>query len=153
MLRTILAVIGSLILLNVIFIGVMAGAWMVLGPDRAFRPGSWVTTGTWLAVLLGAIVLASVIAGAACHGLAGRANAPVHLAIIVLLAGVLRAATPVPTPPAGAADRADSVPMRQAITNARPPGWYLWANAFIGPVGVLIGGTLLTARSEPSGGA
>jgi hypothetical protein len=148
MARTILSVVGSLLLLNLIAVGILAGAWTVLGAEGVFRPGSWETTGGWVAVMLGATVVASVIAGAACRVLAAQANAPIHLVIIVLLTGLLSAANPRPPAPAGAADRPADVRMMEAMNAARPPSWFLWTNALIGPVGVLIGGTLLSARSD-----
>lgn len=145
--RTILAVVGSFIFLNVLVFAALTAAWSIFGADGAFKPASWETSGTWVATMLGVSLAAAVLGGAVCRFIAGRDTAPMHLAIILLLAGVLTAlsAPPPAEPPAGANERPSDVPMMEAMQSAQPPRWYAWAVAVIGPVGVIVGGTLLAS--------
>lgn len=145
--RTILAVVGSFFFLQVLVFAALTVAWNVMGPEGAFKPGSWETSGTWLATMLGVGLLAAALGGAVCRFIADRDSAPMHLAIILLIAGVLTALTPRDVPedgPAGVNERPADVRMMDAITSARPPAWYPWVTAIIGPVGVILGGTLLS---------
>jgi len=43
------------------------------------------------------------------------------------------------------------VRMMDAVRSAQPPAWYPWVTAIIGPVGVVLGGTLLSSgRRDPA---
>jgi len=151
--RTILAVVGSFILLNVLVFAALTVGWNILGAEGAFKPDSWETSSTWLATMLGVSLLAAVLGGAVCRFIADRDAAPMHLAIILLIAGVLTALTPrdAGDAPAGVDERPSDVRMMDAVRSAQPPAWYPWVTAIIGPVGVVLGGTLLSSgRRDPA---
>ncbi|MFG0304900.1 MAG: hypothetical protein ACF8Q5_01660 [Phycisphaerales bacterium JB040] len=138
MLRAILGVILGYVAMFVIVAVGLTIAFLVLGNDRAFQPGTYDITPLWGGVMMGVGVVAAIVGGVACALIARRGSkAPIGLAVFVLIMGVLSAVMAM-----GAEDpgpRAEDVQTFEAASRAQQPMWTLIANPVVGVVGVLIG--------------
>jgi len=129
-----------------IFAGVfvlMTLFWTLLGANGAFRPGSWDVTGTWIALLLGAGIVAAIAGGYVAAAVAKDARAGVWLAGLVFVLGVAMA-LPVLTaaPPADLGPRPDLLPMFAAMAKGQQPAWSALLNPVIGALGSIFGARL-----------
>ena len=122
--------------------------WMALGPDGAFRPGSWDVTWGWS---LGSIAIglpAAIAGGLVCSKIADGPWGVRFLVAIVVVLGVLVALGNLEmTGLEGVADvdpgpRPDDVGMLEAMSAAQQPIWMTWLNPLIGAVGAILGGRM-----------
>ena len=131
-------VVGYIVMFCVVFL-TFSGAYLAMGADRAFLPGSYDPSMLWnvLSVVLGFV--AAVIGGMVCMMIAKDARGPKWLAVLVFVIGiafaipVLRRA-PVSEP------RAADVGNMEAMGKARQPPWSALLNPVIGVLGVMVGG-------------
>lgn len=147
MLRSIGSVIAGYI---VMFIGVFVsftGAYLAMGADRAYTPGTYNASTLWLVVSAVLGLVAAVLGGLTCALIAKpRSRAPKVLAGVVLVLGVLFAIpvfldnSPDPGP------RTADVSNIEAMTKTKQPKASAAANPFIGAVGVLLGASLRRAK-------
>lgn len=119
-------------------------AFLAMGVDRAYEPGTYATSMIWciVSLILGAIC---AVAGGWICGLISKSNkAVLALAILVLVLGVV---TALATPGGGtpAARPADVSPMDGMMKSVQPL-WVAWLNAVIGPLGAYIGGKLYQSK-------
>jgi hypothetical protein len=141
MARSILAVIAGYVVMALSIFLTLTCLYLLLGADASFRPGSYHPSTLWnaLSLLLGA--LSAVAGGYACATLARGGRAPLALAALVLLLGLL-----INIPLAVAADdnaaRPTNVPNMEAMMKAKQPGWMLLLNPFLGVACVLAGARL-----------
>ena len=149
MLRTIGAVLlGYAVMFLVVFV-LMSAAFLGLGAERAFQPGSYQVSGLWT-VLSIAIGLVAAIAGGLAVAKVGRARRdPLVLAGLVVVLGLLMA-IPTLSPPEGgtAVVRDASVGNLQAMQKAQSPAWLAFLNPVIGATGVFIGARWVRPRPE-----
>jgi drug/metabolite transporter superfamily protein YnfA len=117
--------------------------WNLLGANGAFRPGSWDVTGTWIALLLGAGIVAAIAGGYVAAAVARDARAGVWLAGFVFVLGVAMA-IPVLTAgaPADLGPRPDQLPMFDAMSKGQQPAWSALLNPVIGALGSIVGARL-----------
>jgi len=117
--------------------------WTLLGANGAFRPGSWEVTGTWVALLLGAGVVAAVAGGYVAAAVAKDVSAGTWLAGLVFVLGVSMA-IPVLTAgaPADLGPRPDQLPMFEAMGKGQQPAWSALLNPVIGALGSIFGARL-----------
>lgn len=156
--RIVAGVILGYVLIVMLVFAALGGAWTLLGADGAFaRPGSWETSGTWIAVMLVVGAIAAVLGGLAARRIGRSVFAPASLAGVVLLLGVLagvmqvmanRAPNDGPEPE----PRPEQVTMTEAMNGARPPTWFQFANTVVGAAGVLMGGLLLASGARDASG-
>lgn len=150
MARSIVAAIAAYVVLVGALFFLMTLAWMVVGADGAFRPGSYEVTGTWIVVSIVLSVAAAVLAGYLCKAIGKTALSVNILVGIVLVLGVVSAFYEMGMEPATAV-RPDDLPMFEAMANGIQPVWLSWLNPVLGAVGVLYGGKLkdpVTAEPE-----
>ncbi len=146
MLRSIVSVVVGYIALAVVLMITMSVAFMAMGVERAFKPGSWDTSTMWAGTSLALGLVAAILGGLVCVAIAKRPKPPIVLAGILLALGVAVAVyettrtKPDPTP-----RTANASPM-EARRNARQPAWVAWSNPIIGFVGVLIGSRLVARK-------
>jgi hypothetical protein len=148
--------IGSLVLGYVVMaVVVMMSftlAWMALGADGSFAPGTYEVSAAWIGMSIVVGLIAAILGGLVCAAVAKNATPPKVLAAIVLVLGIGLA-----IPGLGGdrtpAERPDEVSMREANTNAEQPAWILLLNPFIGAVGVLVGARLKGRGGSGSGPA
>ena len=147
--RAILGVIvGYLVMAGAVF-GSIAAAWMVLGPDRAYKEGLWEISTTWMIMMFVVGLIAAIIGGAVCAAIAAEGSkAAMVLAGLVLVFGLVIAGFHMLSPDeAQPTVREDDVTIFEATKNAKEPMIGLIANPIIGCVGVIIGAGLTGRRS------
>ena len=142
MLRNILAAIVGYIAIVAVLFALSSLVWQILGPSRAFQPGTWDVAGGWV---LGSIVLGFVgayIGGRVCARVAHDARAATILIAIMIVLGAVTALMPVDV---AVGPRPDDVSMMEATAGARQPAWLSWLNPLIGVVGIWLGSRRLRA--------
>ena len=143
MARSIIAVIVSYITMFVLnFLGFVC-LFIVLGTNQAFRPHSFLASNRWIAISVGLIFVTAVIGGLLCSAIAKGGKAPLGLAVVVLVLGLLLAVPSVMKAKANAnLVRVGDVSQMEAAQKTYWPVWTPFAFPFIGVIGVLIGGKL-----------
>jgi hypothetical protein len=150
MLRTIGAVVlGYLGMALAVFAGLSA-AYLVMGADRAFRPGVYDVSTLWAVTSIAIGLCAALFGGWLSRKVGHTANAPRALAALVVVLGVL-IALPALSDAAAAGVRSDSVGVFEAMQYAHTPAWLLLLNPLIGALGVLVGGRALARNDERIG--
>jgi hypothetical protein len=141
MARSIIAVIVSYILMFVFTFLAFTCMYLMLGADGAFKPGTYDASTLWLAISFGGYLVIAIIGGLICALIAKGGRAPVALAIVVLVLGLLLA---IPSIMKAKPDmvRIGSVSNMQAMQRAKQPIWVPLLFPFIVAAGVLIGGKL-----------
>ena len=137
------AVLGYVAMFAAVF-GGMTVAWVIVGADGAFQPGSWDHSMLWAIVSIVVGLAAAVIGGRVCARVGADRRAIYILIGLVVALGVLSALPEIGDTASG--PRPDDLSMWEAIAGAVQPTWARWANPIIGVVGILIG-----AGRPPSG--
>src|SRR5690606_17969159 len=120
-----------------------------LGIERIFQPGVYDVTLAFMIPAIAISIIAAIIGGFVSASIARSAKAPVALAILVLILGIITAAMQLTAPAAGARP-ADLTPF-EAAQNARHPAWYAIALPIIGAAGVMVGARLRRSpKSRPA---
>jgi magnesium-transporting ATPase (P-type) len=151
MLRSILGIILGYAVIFVFVFVTFTVAYLVMGADRAFKPGSYDVSTMWIVTSLVLGLVAAILGGWTCAAIARSGKAPKVLAGIVLVLSVLVAI------PELSASKEDPPPVRtgdvsnmEAMMMVKQPPVVLLANPLVGMVGVLIGGGL---RKRPASAA
>ena len=139
MLRKILGAIAGYIVIFIIIFVTFSGAYLTMGADKAFEPGTYDVTMTWIGVSFVLGFIASVIGGFVA-ALIGNKGAVRILAGIVLVMGVLTLVMVSMSPKPG--PRTPSVSNFEAMAQAQQPLWLCIANPILGIIGVMVGGSL-----------
>jgi len=138
-------IVGYIVMFCVVFL-TFSGAYLALGPDRAFLPGSYDASTLWnvLSVVLGFV--AAVIGGMVCAMIAQDARGPKWLAGLVLVVG-LAFAIPVLRQAPVSEPRTAGVGNMEAMGKARQTPWTALLNPVIGVLGVIVGGRRRSATA------
>ena len=143
MARSIIAVIVSYIGMFILNIFAFVGLYMIVGPDHAFKPHKFLASNRWIAITCALMFVTAVIAGLLCSAIAKGGKAPLALAVVVLVLGLLLA---VPSVMKATAHtdmiRLGPVDWKEAMNNAYWPVWAPFVFPFIGAAGAIIGGKL-----------
>ena len=135
-------VVGYVAMSAFVFVA-FALAYLALGTDGAFKPGSYEISTIWmvLSVIIG--LVGATIGGLVCVLIAKDCSPVKWLAGVVLVLGFLFA---IPVLTADNEDtpkvRTDDVPAMEAMQNAKQPGWVALLNPLLGAAGVMLGGAL-----------
>jgi hypothetical protein len=137
---------GYVVMLAVVF-GLMSLAWVILGAEGAFQPGTFAVTGTWIAASIVVALVAAVAGGWTCARITPDPRAIRLLVGLVVVLGVVFA-IPVLTAPAGPPPpRPEGLAMMEAMKQGVQPGWVALLNPALGAVGALIGSRLRAGRA------
>jgi len=139
------AVVGYLVIFVVLFVA-FSGAFLLLGPERAFVSGSYDVSMLWngLSIVLGFV--AAVVGGMVAAAITKDSRGPKALAPLVLIIG-LAFAIPVMRQSPTSEPRSAAVGNMEAMGKARQPLWAALLNPVIGVVGVLVGGRRRSATT------
>jgi hypothetical protein len=136
-------VIAGYILMFILNFAGFVTLYAVLGPNQAFEPGLYLASTKWIAISLVIIFITGIIAGLVCAVIAKGGRAPLFLAVVVVVLGLLLA---IPGVMKGRINstlvRRGDVPSMQAAQLAYWPVWCPFTFPFISGVGVLLGGRL-----------
>ena len=117
--------------------------YAVIGPNQAFQPGLYLASNKWIAISFLIIFITGIIAGLICAVIAKGGKAPLALAIVVLVLGLLLAIPAVMKAQTNAKlVRAGNVPQMEAAQKAYWPIWTPFTFPIISAIGVLVGGKL-----------
>jgi hypothetical protein len=140
--RSILAVVLSYIVLFIVLFCVLTVAYLAMGPDGAFRPGSFRPSMVWSVIEIVVGLGAAVLAGWICIAIARRQGAVTALVVVILVIGALSAIPVFMAAGAPEGVREGGLSNMQAMMQARQPVWMAIVNPVIGAVGVLLGSRL-----------
>ena len=142
MARSIIAVIVSYIAMFVLIFLAFTAEYMLLGPDHAFRTGSFEASHRWIAIAFAINFVVAIIGGFICAVIARGGKAPLALAIVVFVLGLLLAIPSLMVEKANAIRPRGDIPMFEAMQKAKEPRWVPFTFPIIGAIGVLVGGKL-----------
>ncbi len=141
--------IGSVILgyltMAVIVFGGLTAAYLAMGTDKAFKPGSYEISTVWMVAMFIVGIVAALAGGVVARLIAKSATPPKVLAGIVLLLGIAMAIPTIGAKPP-AEPRPATMSNLEAMSKAHTPAWVGFANAVLGCVGVLIGTGLIRPK-------
>jgi cytochrome bd-type quinol oxidase subunit 2 len=135
-------VVGYIVMFAFVFV-TFSVAYLLMGTEGAFRPGSYEVSGLWVVLSLVLGIAAAVVAGVVASVLARSMRGPRALAVVVLVLG-LAMAIPALTKssPEQPEVRTAEVGNMEAMQYAKQPTWMVLLNPFLGAFGVLVGGML-----------
>lgn len=152
--------IGAVLLGYVIMaVSVFAGlslAYVALGTDGAFRPGVYDVSPLWVVISLVVGFGAALLGGLVARRVARAASGPLVLAVVVAALGVTMAVLTLLGEGADPGLRTGAVGTFEAMSYAQTPFWIMLVNPFVGAVGVLLGGGVLspaTTHVQPDAAA
>jgi len=143
MLRTIGGVIVGYLAMFVFVFVTFTIAYLAMGSEGAFKPASYDVTALWIGVGFVVSSIAAIIGGFVCAAIAKNSKAPMALAGLVLVLGLLMAIPALMASDSGPPSvRAGNVSNFEAMQNAKQPGWWCLLNPLIGVAGVMLGARL-----------
>jgi len=143
MARTIIGVIVGYVLMFILNFAAFVALYAVLGPEQAFEPGLYLASTKWIAISAIILLITGTIAGLVAALIARGGRAPLALAIVVVVLGVLLAIPAMMKANMNAKlVRSGDVPSMQAAQLAYWPVWCPFAFPFISAIGVMVGGKL-----------
>jgi hypothetical protein len=143
MLRSVLGVIAGYILMLVLQVAAFMIIYTIVGANWSFKPRAYQASTRWTVMQFAVVLITAAIAGFICALISRSGKAPLALAGVVLLLGLVLATTKVMTQPADPHEvRFGPVSNMEAMQKARHPSWVIFLGPFIGAAGVVIGGKL-----------
>ena len=142
MLRAILAVIVGYVVMFLLVFAAFTCAYLLLGAEQSFKPNSYQASNRWIAMSFAVNIVVGVIGGLICAAIAKGGKAPLALAAVVFVLGLLLAIPAVTGRNEPPKVRAGNVSQLEAMQNAREPVWVPLTFPITGAIGVLIGGRL-----------
>ena len=140
MLRAIGGVVVGYVAMFICIFTLFTLAYLVLGANGAFQPGSYEVSGIWLVLVAIVSGVAAVVGGFVCKLIARNSGAVYALLALVLVLGVvfgIAGANKV-VPPV----RANEVANIEAMQNAKTPVWMMLLGLVISGAGVVVGARL-----------
>lgn len=143
MLRSVLAVIVGYLTIFVLTFFAFTAAYQVLGADGAFKPGSYDSSNRWMALAFAVYFVLGIIGGLICAAIAKGGKAPLALAIVLLVLGLLFAIPSIiARKDTTYTVRTGEITMFEAMQRAKEPLWGPLLFPIFGAAGALIGGKL-----------
>lgn len=139
-------VLGYLMMVAFVFLS-FSLAYVLMGADRAFRPGAYDVTYLWILTSFVLALAGAILGGYVCEAIARDERAPKLLAVLVLVLG-FAFAVPVLTTTSPSPPREGAVSNTVAMQNAQQPPWVALLNPLLGAIGVLIGAGAKSGRSQ-----
>lgn len=148
MLRSIVAIIVSYVVGNLVFFGIISGCFFLLGVERVFQPDSYEVSSTWLALTLVVSLLGAVVAGYVCLSISHNWRTCQVLALIVLMLTSISCIMELRRINPDAPNiRAGDVEYFDAMKLGVPPRWFPFVNPIVTCMGVLLGARIKRRRA------
>jgi hypothetical protein len=136
-------VIVGYVTMFVLVFATFTGVFLLMGTDWSFKPNSFEASNAWITMSLVANLVIGVIGGLVCALIARGGKAPMVLAIVVFVLGLLLAIPSIMAHQKNAGEvRTGNVTQMEAMQKANEPVWVPFTFPFVGAIGVLIGGRL-----------
>ena len=140
MLRAIIAVIVSYLIMFVLDFIAFTCAYLIVGPDVAFKPGIYEASIKWIGFAFVIQFVIAIIGGLLCALIAKGGKAPFALAIVAIVLGIGVAVADMNKGKAKAGlVRTGNTPQLEAVKNAYWPVWVPFTFPFTSAVAILIG--------------
>ncbi len=137
--RAIASVVGGYVVMALIVFGTFTVAYLLMGADRAYQPGTYNVSLLWILVSIVLSAVAAVAGGRIAVAIAGSDVPPKILAALVLVLGLVMAYADAGRMAAQVNVRDTPPSFMDAAQASRQPAWLLYLNPLIGAAGVLIG--------------
>lgn len=131
-------IVGYIVMFILVFV-LFSLAYLALGANGAFKPGTYDVSTLWLAISVVVGLVAAIVGGFICSLIAPNSKAPLALVVLVLVLGLLTAIPVLMSNDPRPNIRDESVGNMEAMMNARQPAWIALLNPLIGAVGVMLG--------------
>ena len=148
MARAILSVVGGYVVMALIVFCTFTIAYLLMGPDRAYQPGTYDVSPLWIVVSIMLSAIAAVAGGRLAAAIARTDVGPKVLAGLVLVLGLVMAYSDAGRMSEQPNVREASPTFLDAAQASRQPAWLLYLNPLIGAAGVLIGAGMGMARKK-----
>ena len=147
MLRTILGVVLGYVTLALLIFITFSLAYLAMGADGAFQPGSYDVTALWIITSFVLSLIAAIAGGYVCAIVAKTVKAPFALAALIIVLGVVGALMVLTNTGAAKPARTTEVGNLEAMQNAQQPAWVALLNPLVGAAGVVLGARLKKERA------
>ena len=142
MLRSVLSVLAGYVSMVAFVMVTFSVAYMVLGMSGVFKADSYEPSGMWILISFILGLVGAVIGGFICAWIARGSKAPLALAGILLVLGLVFAIPVLTADDVATPVRNEDMTMSEAMQQAKQPGWVALLNPFVGAIGVMIGARL-----------
>src|SRR5678816_1689118 len=139
MLRTIGGVVSGFIAIVIVVVLLFSLANSILGPQKAFLPGNYSVSPSWIVLSIVISLLAAIIGGIVAASIGKESKAPIILAALVLVIFAFRAVHEMRNAQGQIKEGIgeSGVSSTQTIQSGKPPPWIAFLNPVIGFTGVL----------------
>lgn len=143
MARSIIAVIVSYLAIFILsFIGFTC-VYLVLHADGSFKPGLFEASNLWIGIAVCVNFISAIIGGLICAAISKGGKAPLALAIVVIVLGLVLGVVSIAAQKANVGlVRHGDVPMMEAMQKAQQPIWVHTTFPILVAAGVFIGSRL-----------
>ncbi len=148
MVRGIVGVVVGYVVMALLIFLTFSVAYIAMGADRAFNPGSFDPTLFWIVISFFLGFVAALVGGYTCATIAKSKRAAQVLAALVFVLGIIVAIPVLTSGDTRPNVRMGAVANMEAMQKARTPGWVALMNPLIGAVGVMVGARLRQARTS-----
>jgi hypothetical protein len=138
MLKSILGVVGGYIVMMLVAFAAYTAAYLGLGADRAFEPGTYALSGIWIALVIVITLISGLIGGLTCAAISRSRTTGLVFAVIVVVLGFVFE-LPNMMKDRSTEVRSGEVSNMDAMGKAYPPTWLCLLNPLLGGAAVLMG--------------
>ena len=143
MARSIIAVIASYIAMFLLAFIAFTCAYLIVGSDVAFKPGIYEASTSWVGIAFVINIVVAIIGGFICALIAKGGRAPLALAILAIVLGMVVAFADMNKGKKSAGMvRTANTPNMEAVQKAYWPIWVPFTFPLTSAFGILIGGKL-----------
>lgn len=147
MLRSMLSVIVGYIVMAIVVITGLSGAFAILGADGTFEPNTYEVKMVWVITMFVIGLIAAIVGGVVCAKVSRHSKRAVQsLMLLILILGISMAfGQTKESDSESPAVREPGISMTQAREQAmlHEPTWVTFTHPFIGCLGIMIGATLV----------
>ncbi|MCY4001800.1 MAG: hypothetical protein OXF84_13470 [Bacteroidetes bacterium] len=138
--KNIVAVVVSYLVIAVTIMGSFSLAYVLLGVDGSYQPGSWKVSNIWIVLSIVLGLGSAWIGGVTCVKIADNHSAPKYLIALIVVFGVFSAMMITQDVP----DTVRTVipTLTEAMDQSVQPTWLTWINPLLGGFGVAWGSGL-----------
>jgi hypothetical protein len=137
MLKSIVGIVVGYVAMFAVAFAAYTAAYLGLGADRAFEPGTYALSGIWIGLVIAITFIAGLVGGLTCAAISkSRTTGLVFALIVFVLSFVFELPNIMHSTPVA---RAGEVPNMEAMGKAQPPLWLCILNPFLGGAAILMG--------------